>query len=783
MENDAFLRRLISLAPEGETMLLTRQSPVLQDGQLQFYANGAIKATFPAFLPNTKKRKPGEAWFGNTASYLLDRMKDRISAAAANCTHVLVMMLDDVGTKSKTPELPPSWIMETSPNNWQWGYIFSEQPTKGEFAAAIRVIADAGYTDPGAINPVRNFRLPGSVNLKPGNKLFEAKLVEFHPNRCYTLDEICAALGVTPGPEEDSNYRAVKLTDDGGDDIVKWLSEQGLVYSKPNAEGWMGVHCPQADQHTDGSPEGRYKPSERAFCCLHSHCVDLGSNEFLEWVHKKNGPLRKPGLRDELVQASLAKSIGMIEPTQELDDAAKEILARVNQRQAERVEKDNWFKRFAYLQRDDAYFDLQNRDEISRASFNALFRHTRCNSRHLNAQGVGRRIEASVWYDEKRQDKGGQVLQGVTYAPGEDSPYERAGAVFGNKWANLRPGGVQGDISPWLELAEKLIPDEYERKHVFDVMAFKVQHPEGKINHAVLHGGTQGCGKDTLWAAMQWAIDKRTDVNAKTIKNEQLTSQWGYHYEAEMVVVQELRQSEARDRRELENMLKPIIAAPPETITINRKGLAPYSALNRVFVLAFTNQTGAIAIDSHDRRWFVIWSPAPRMTAGEGKKFWDWYKGNDDMGFKAVTAWLHARDVSQFNPGAAPPATDAKSGMIESARSIPETFLLDEILSQGDGFQGGVILAPFHRLLDSLQGRAPNCKLYLGALYHALNEAGWLDMGMTHSPAYQTKKRLFCAPQLAAMSKAELRRIGEEAAAGRPGLAGLPAAESLRRVK
>ena len=62
--------------------------------------------------------------------------------------------------------------METSPGCFQWGYAFTEQPTKAEFSAAIVAIAEAGYTDPGAINCVRNFRLPGSVNLKPGRDAF-----------------------------------------------------------------------------------------------------------------------------------------------------------------------------------------------------------------------------------------------------------------------------------------------------------------------------------------------------------------------------------------------------------------------------------------------------------------------------------------------------------------------------------------------------------------------------------------------------------------------------------
>ena len=63
--------------------------------------------------------RTGEAWYGNTASFILDRFKDgRVSASAACCDYVLVMMLDDIGTKSKTPPLAPTWIIETSEGNY-----------------------------------------------------------------------------------------------------------------------------------------------------------------------------------------------------------------------------------------------------------------------------------------------------------------------------------------------------------------------------------------------------------------------------------------------------------------------------------------------------------------------------------------------------------------------------------------------------------------------------------------------------------------------------------------
>ena len=169
-----FIDFIAGLAPAGETALIVKQKPRT--------VKGVESYTWPPFLP--EKYRAGGAWYGNTGSFILDRMRDgKLSASAANCTHCLVLVLDDVGTKAKVPPLPPTWRMETSPGNYQYGYVLRIQPTCGEFTAAIKAIAEAGYTDGGATNPVRNFRLPGSVNLKPGRDGWASVLVEFEPSR------------------------------------------------------------------------------------------------------------------------------------------------------------------------------------------------------------------------------------------------------------------------------------------------------------------------------------------------------------------------------------------------------------------------------------------------------------------------------------------------------------------------------------------------------------------------------------------------------------------------
>ena len=722
------LNYIASLAVEGETALVVKQKD----------------NTWPAYLP--EKWRGEASWYCNTGSFIVSRFVDgRVSASASNCTHCLAMMLDDIGTKSKLPPLPPTWIMETSPGNFQYGYAFNEQPTVGEFSAAIKAIAAAGYTDPGACNPVRNFRLPGSINQKNG---FASVLTEFTPGREYSVGDICAALGVVPGVADTAVMRPVGLADDGDDDVLAWIAARGDLLENSNGEGWCGVVCPNAAEHTDGNAMGRYMPVSRAYTCFHGHCVDWTSGRYLTWVAEQGGPDHQHGLRDELLATVMAGALGKISPTTAFPDETIEIIREVNRKEMGRLEKAEWYERFAYIISDDAYFDMMERREIMRKAFNAIYAHIGCTTVHGKTK-----VSASVCYDENRQAKGARTLQGVTYAAGESVLATMDGAVYGNRWRDARPATVSGDASRWLEHVERLIPEQFEREHVLDVLAYKLQHADKKINHAVLHGGLPGSGKDTLYAPFLWAIGRS---NVSIVKNEELSSSWGYALEAEVMVINELRQAEARDRRAMENVLKPIIAAPPEYLPVNRKGLHPYNALNRIWVLCFSNERAAISIPSNDRRWFCVWSDAPRMTDAEGAAMWSWYEAG---GNAIVAGYLAARDVSAFLPGASPPMTEAKAIMVERGRSAHEEYLQLLIEARQDVFALGVLAGPWHSICDALTQPGQH-RIHPSALIHALNEAGWVDAGRVHTREHATKRQIFAAPEMASKySKTQLRNL------------------------
>jgi len=156
-----------------------------------------------------------------------------------------------------------------------------------------------------------------------------------------------------------------------------------------------------------------------------------------------------------------------------------------------------------------------------------------------------------------------------------------------------------------------------------------------------------------------------------------------------------------------------------------------------------------------------VWTRAPRMTASAAKALWGWYEAG---GYEKCAAWLHQRDVSAFNPAAAPPVTEWKLNMVEHGMSVAESYLVDLMRARSGVFADGVIGGPFHRICDALAINVPaGVKVPQAALLHALKEAGWIDIGRVHSVAYPTKKHIYAAPDaIEKHSKSDLRRMAEE---------------------
>ena len=115
-------------------------------------------------------------------------------------------------------------------------------------------------------------------------------------------------------------------------------------------------------------------------------------------------------------------------------------------------------------------------------------------------------LPASTWLDQNRP------VECMTWAPGfptliKDRLAVDSGWIEREDVTTFRPPRIQpGDASkagPW-PAVRKIYPDDAD--HIIAWLAHRVQRPGEKINHALVLGGLQGIGKDTLLEPVKHAV-------------------------------------------------------------------------------------------------------------------------------------------------------------------------------------------------------------------------------------------------------------------------------------
>lgn len=202
-----------------------------------------------------------------------------------------IVVLDDIGTKvpRENIKVAPTYILETSAGNFQYGYLFKTPVEPARAAALIEALAAAGLTDPGAKRADRVVRYPGSMNVKYSPP-FAARLVEAHWERTFTLSELALAFGVTPTDTQAAGSLVQPLADGETDPVFEWLLAHEMVIKGPNPRGWYTVHCPWEDEHTGEIDHGTdYMPGRPgAFKCLHSHGEAKTTAELKRWIGRQD---------------------------------------------------------------------------------------------------------------------------------------------------------------------------------------------------------------------------------------------------------------------------------------------------------------------------------------------------------------------------------------------------------------------------------------------------------------------------------------------------------------
>lgn len=249
----------------------------------------------------------------------------------------------------------------------------------------------------------------------------------------------------------------------------------------------------------------------------------------------------------------------------------------------------------------------------------------------------------------------------MTYMPGADK-------VTADNKLNLWTGwGVEpekGDITLWAQLLDYLFDSAPEHRRWFlQWLAYPLQNPGVKLyTAAVLFSLHQGVGKSLLGLT----IGKLYGQNFAEITQEQLHGSFNeWSAERQFILGDEITGRDNHERRRDADRIKNMITR--DMITVNKKYQPPYSIPDCVNYLFTTQHPDAFLLEDHDRRFFIHEITGAPLPQKFYQKYDKWLR--KDNGAAALLWYLQNFDVSQFNPRAPAPATDAKRDMIELSRS------------------------------------------------------------------------------------------------------------------
>jgi hypothetical protein len=343
----------------------------------------------------------------------------------------------------------------------------------------------------------------------------------------------------------------------------------------------------------------------------------------------------------------------------------------------------------------------------------------------------GKNVKPSTWLDQNRP------VEQMAWVPGrpmliKDNLISAGGWIHrpGCTTFNLyRPptiaAGDRNDVAPWVNHIDMIYGDSAE--HIITWLAHRVQKPAEKINHALVLGGAQGIGKDTILEPIKYAVGP---WNFTEVSPMQVLGRFNGFVKSVILRVSEARDLGDVDRFAFYDHMKVYTAAPPDVLRCDEKNLREHDVLNVCGVVITSNhKSDGIYLPPDDRRHYVAWSSLTKddFAPDYWRTLYGWYANG---GTANVAAYLMALDISRFDPKAPPPKTDAFYEIVNANRSPEAAELADVIDACGwppavtlDTIIGIAATVQRHDLADFLKDRKNR-----RAIPHRLEDAGYVPV-------------------------------------------------------
>lgn len=283
--------------------------------------------------------------------------------------------------------------------------------------------------------------------------------------------------------------------------------------------------------------------------------------------------------------------------------------------------------------------------------------------------------------------------------------------------------GDPDKAGPLVDHVHRVMPREGDADQVFNYLAHLVQQADVKLRFALLIGGEQGVGKDTI---VEFCIPALGAWNVSNIAPSTLSTQFNEYVASTLVRISETANQKEMSRFVFNELVKTLIAGSPDSAVVNPKYQPKFTTRLRCGVIITTNHLlSGLYIPQDDRRYDVI----ECATKGEMgladdatrrayfERLWAWFHQED--GARHVAAFLHARDLTGFSASNGQRKTAAHQLIIQKSMSGDEWFNdALEAMGNPDLFRGDVFMVQAVRNgEDAVEVR--------GKLPHAAERAGF----------------------------------------------------------
>lgn len=308
-----------------------------------------------------------------------------------------------------------------------------------------------------------------------------------------------------------------------------------------------------------------------------------------------------------------------------------------------------------------------------------------------------------------------------------------------NTYIPIRIQAEPGDVYPWLRHIELMIPDEGDRRILYEYLAHNVKFPGYKIPWAPMIQSTEGVGKGFIMEVMQKIIGEMYCYSPKAEELVKSGSTFNGWMRAKLLII--VNEIKVDEKRELIEILKPMISEI--RVEVQSKGVDQEMEDNPANWIFFSNFKDAIPVTKNGRRWAIFYS-AIQSTDDLMKRqmndayFSQLFKWMRNGGHKAIAHWLLNYPIENGMIPMRAPETTSMAEAMSISRGPAEKMILEAIDDQMPGFRGGWISATAAYKRIRASGVAP--RITMTTVENIILALGYKSCGRTPRPFFQEDK-------------------------------------------